>query len=660
MIHDNRIDGWTSSAGAISYSLRGPVMVFDNEFTNGPSGGGPPIQPRPPLSANHTFWVLANNQLEGKPAGGAALLKAPANVKVYDIDATAKSTPTVPRSPLSPKTVFLKSQWPTPTRIFDATSFGANGSDTADDTLGIQAAIDAAAKAGGGAMAYLPAGAYRINKTLEISGTDFWFGGSGLMSSITYTCPKHVVAVGRQPELGGGAGPHWGCNATTRMCEVTNSGNMTQRQCMIACCLDTYVCMPTSGPNNTCVPSRAVGDCTLPSVPKAACEAAAHTPGSPLCIHKRPGPPPPRGMALLCPEAAGPALRVSAATNVSIEMMLIKAPSFTDQLLIQGGTGIHQLKLDGIYAVNSATNTEKWNGTTTIHVASLMKGETVHAVHLDGNLNVSGSEAGTVLVGMIIQSTLHVNNAAGRGATTAEASATAVVPRSRAPTDGPPLGILTFIGLIDDYDVVVRDDSSVVIEDLYCEQLKVGHLLLSGSSSLANKPSSDSSSGTGPGRVVIQGVKVAVTSPAVATIDNYHGSLFYMSGMFMDKNDRWVNPSEPNQKGFTKWLFAQTGSAEFNLTLLGNDFDTQTPEYLRVSMGEGGKKGSLNLLANLASNFSNLDCGESFPPLADQVEDPSMWLVHQALDDFRRLGSIDLQLNHPAVWRSLEEARGGE
>jgi hypothetical protein len=27
-----------------------------------------------------------------------------------------------------------------------------------------------------------------------------------------------------------------------------------------------------------------------------------------------------------------------------------------------------------------------------------------------------------------------------------------------------------------------------------------------------------------------------------------------------------------------------------------------------------------------------------------------MWLVHEALDDFRRLGSIDLQLNHPTVW----------
>ena len=48
----------------------------------------------------------------------------------------------------------------------------------------------------------------------------------------------------------------------------------------------------------------------------------------------------------LCPDA-GPALRVSAASNVAIEMLQIEAPSFTDQLLIQGGTGIHAVKLDG-------------------------------------------------------------------------------------------------------------------------------------------------------------------------------------------------------------------------------------------------------------------------------------------------------------------------
>ena len=141
---------------------------------------------------------------------------------------------------------------PTPTKIFDVTTFGANESHADDDTVGIQAAIDAAANAGDGAMAYLPAGQYHINKTLEITGKDFWVGGSGLASSIAYSCPRPAVAAAR-------------------------SHGVT-----------------------------------------------------------------------LCPDA-GPALRVSAASNVAIEMMQMKAPSSTDQLLIQGGTGIHSGQLSNQY-----------------------------------------------------------------------------------------------------------------------------------------------------------------------------------------------------------------------------------------------------------------------------------------------------------------------
>ena len=61
-------------------------------------------------------------------------------------------------------------------------------------------------------------------------------------------------------------------------------------------------------------------------------------------------------------------------------------------------------------------------------------------------LNVSDSGAGTVLVGMIIQSTVHVNGA----------SKSSAVAAAREPSDGPALGFLTFIGLVDDYDVVVQ------------------------------------------------------------------------------------------------------------------------------------------------------------------------------------------------------------
>lgn len=52
-----------------------------------------------------------------------------------------------------------------------------------------------------------------------------------------------------------------------------------------------------------------------------------------------------------------------------------------------------------------------------------------------------------------------------------------------------------------------------MIEDLYCEQLKVGHLLLSGSGA----------AGAPPGRVTIQGVKTDSYSPALIGVDNYHG-----------------------------------------------------------------------------------------------------------------------------------------
>eukprot|EP01047_Picozoa_sp_COSAG01_P027037 COSAG01_NODE_1768_length_9274_cov_3.118583_8_plen_1187_part_00 len=264
VIMDNRIDSWTSPAGAIAYSLRGPVTVFDNEFTNAPAKGLP-IQPKPPSGSNFTYWLLSNNLLDGKPAGASKLIAAPSNVQVYDLDSMAPYTPSVSTSPLSAKTVFLKPQWPVPTKIYDVTAFGANGSHAGDDTTAIQAAIDAAANAGDGAMAYLPSGTYHINKTLEIKGKNFWVAGCGLKSQLVYTCP------------------------TFHTTSASETG-VTQ-----------------------------------------------------------------------CPDD-GPALRVSAATNVSVEMMHIAAPSFTDQLLIQGGTGITNVKLDGIYAVNSAINTEKWNG----------------------------------------------------------------------------------------------------------------------------------------------------------------------------------------------------------------------------------------------------------------------------------------------------------
>ena len=81
-------------------------------------------------------------------------------------------------------------------------------------------------------------------------------------------------------------------------------------------------------------------------------------------------------------------------TNVTVEQFQIAAPFGIDKMRIQGGDGsINGLKLDGIYALNAYTNVQAWNDTG-IHVMNLRKGDVVHAVHLDSNLNITSSSEG--------------------------------------------------------------------------------------------------------------------------------------------------------------------------------------------------------------------------------------------------------------------------
>ena len=321
---------------------------------------------------------------------------------------------------------------------------------------------------------------------------------------------------------------------------------------------------------------------------------------------------------------------------------------------------------------------QHWNDSG-VHITNLKHGEVVHTVHLDANLNVSSSAEGTVLVGMMLESTLYVNNDKGKsgdngsdstaGSSNEESTAVDPIPGTAVPMAGatssstsvraanipartqPPLGLLTFVGLVSDYDVVVADDQSVVITDLYCEQLKVGHLVLTGTGK-----------GLAPGRVTIQGVKSGSYTAAWATVDDYYGSLLYSNSFFMEKS-------------YPQWQVNVKGSREFNLTMLANAFDATNAKYLDINRQPGsaaaaggdtsgpgalGLKlrmglGSLldsgagltNLIANAASNFTDLDLGQTRPPLRDQVGDKTLWHVHVGLDDFRMLGALDLALNHP-------------
>ena len=88
------------------------------------------------------------------------------------------------------------------------------------------------------------------------------------------------------------------------------------------------------------------------------------------------------------------------------------------------------------------------------------------------------------------------------------------------------------------------------------------------------------------------------------------------------------------------------------MTLLGNAFNSDTDDYLAIAVGPGGKAGHIDLIANNADNLTDAKLGQNRAPLADKITDPSMWLVREAFDDFRRLGYADLLYNHPSVLQS--------
>ena len=128
---------------------------------------------------------------------------------------------------------------------------------------------------------------------------------------------------------------------------------------------------------------------------------------------------------------------------------------------------------------------------------------------------------------------------------------------------------------------------------------------------------------------------------AFATIDNYFGSLFFMGSFFLEKS-------------FSQWQIEMSGNRPCNVTMLGNAFDANNDHYFSVTHGPGVREtGHLELIANLAGNFSDAATnGQNRPPLPDQILDPSMWLVREAFDDFRRLGYADLQHNHPELFEA--------
>ncbi|MBR4901771.1 MAG: right-handed parallel beta-helix repeat-containing protein [Victivallales bacterium] len=194
VVQDCHIGGFTSPDGAILQNVV-PALIFDTSIKPADSNVNAPA-----VAFRHTDTeklvggnmlnpdfklVSANNVF----AGGMKNAQ-----RVFDFSNASQ----YPVSGLTPRTSFLKTEVAhavrtdkpyvavIPGKIFDVKrDYGAKGGE-ADDTAAFQAAITAAKAHGHGAMVYIPHGHYTVRQTLELDGEDWYFGGSGLGTTLSW------------------------------------------------------------------------------------------------------------------------------------------------------------------------------------------------------------------------------------------------------------------------------------------------------------------------------------------------------------------------------------------------------------------------------------------------------------------------------------------
>jgi hypothetical protein len=189
-IQDCWIDGWTGTDGAMTIRSGTPVVVMDCVFgfpANYKEGDKLPPAIKAGAGWRQQIIVQSNNKVSGggslilyKPS--AAELADPNGGRLYDIPAGSRGGVIQ-----SAKQSFLKSEVKIPGKVFDVKrDFGAAGDGVKDDTEAVRKTIEAARTHGKGAIAYFPTGRYIVKETLEITGSDYYVGGSGFQTYLVW------------------------------------------------------------------------------------------------------------------------------------------------------------------------------------------------------------------------------------------------------------------------------------------------------------------------------------------------------------------------------------------------------------------------------------------------------------------------------------------
>lgn len=292
-----------------------------------------------------------------------------------------------------------------------------------------------------------------------------------------------------------------------------------------------------------------------------------------------------------------PALAIEGPDHITVENLDVrnhdKGDGGPDILVTGGTTPAPFLTLDGVWV--SKNNDDLSPGG--LLCRGLGQGATVLVPLSCGNMRFSDCAQASILVGASYYGTLIVD---GKN-------------RER---DGL-TGILSrFSG--GRYNVVVRDNQNLVMSDYYSESSGNIFLLEGG----ADDPS---------GRVTVQGAKLhldAKLAQNVLETRNYAGQIV-------------IGPDQFN--GAPAGLVNLAGERPLDVVLAGNTF--YTPPLLATITGAP----RLWLLGNQAVATKPAPPGKVATPFTDSLPVEKYGLLVQALDDLRRLGEVDLRLNHPGA-----------
>ncbi len=194
VIQDCHIGGFTAPDGAILQNVV-PALIFDTTIEPAPANAAAPsIRFRHTETENLVHCNKLNPDFKLVTANNSFTGGLQNAQRVFDLSDKSQ----YPASGLTPQTSFLKTEAVhavrtdnpkaavMPGKIFDVKrDFGAKGGEV-DDTEAFRAAIAAAKAHGHGAMVYIPSGHYTVRQTLELDGDDWYFGGSGLQSNLSW------------------------------------------------------------------------------------------------------------------------------------------------------------------------------------------------------------------------------------------------------------------------------------------------------------------------------------------------------------------------------------------------------------------------------------------------------------------------------------------